>query len=402
MTQHRSLKLTERRIRALRKPSEGHFIAWDSELPGFGLRTTANDVKSFILNYRNQDGVQRRLTIGRFPTLSPTAARLRAREMKAKVELGGDPLEAKQTRRGEMSFGELVDLFARRSLVTQKRGYERERYLRQDAIPWIGANTKALGVKRRDVIRLVEEKATTSPIAANRLLSSIRRMYNWAIEQDFLEANPTALVKRPGAETSRDRVLSEDEIRTFWERLDTTRRMSERVRVALRLLLVTAQRPGEICAMEWSEVDLQRGWWEIPREKTKGDRVHRVPLTALAVEQLEKQPQGDRWVFPSVQGRPLRVLALSHALRHNRPHFALDRFTPHDLRRTAASHLAAVGVERFHISKLLNRPEREITGVYDRYTYDKEKRRALERWERKLRRIIGQPAQGKVVSIGKR
>ena len=399
MTQPGPLKLTERKIKALPKPSAGHVIAWDSELSGFGLRTTANGVKSFILNYRNQDGVQRRLTIGRFPTLSPTAARLRARELKAKVELGSDPLEAKRTRRGEMSFGELVDLFARRSLATQKRGYERERYLRQDAIPWFGANTKALGVKRRDVIRLVEEKATSSPIAANRLLSSIRRAYNWAIEQDLLEANPTALVKRPGAEKSRDRVLSEDEIYTFWERLATTHSMSQRVRVALRLLLITAQRPGEICAMEWSEVDLQRGWWEIPREKTKSDRVHRAPLTALAVEQLEKQPRGDRWVFPSVKGKSLRVLALSAALRHNQQHFGLDRFTPHDLRRTAASHLASVGVNRLHISKVLNHAEREIMGVYDRYSYDKEKRRALEKWERKLRRIISEPAATKVVSI---
>ena len=93
------------KIKALPKPFEGHVIAWDSELPGFGLRTTANGVKSFILNYRNQDGIQRRLTIGRFPTLSPTAARLRARELKAKVELGSDPLEAKRTWRGEISFG---------------------------------------------------------------------------------------------------------------------------------------------------------------------------------------------------------------------------------------------------------------------------------------------------------
>lgn len=393
------MKLTEKSIKRLATPSTGHVIAWDSELPGFGLRTTANGVKSFILNYRNEDGVQRRLTIGRFPTLSPTAARLRARELKAKVELGSDPLEAKRTRRGEMSFGELVDLFARRSLVTQKRGYERERYLRQDAIPWFGANTKALDVKRRDVILLVEGKAVASPIAANRLLSSIRRLYNWAIEQDLLEANPTTLVKRPGAEKSRDRVLSEDEIHTFWERLNTTQRMSEAVRVALRVLLITAQRPGEVCSMEWPELDLKRRWWELPREKTKNDRVHRVPLTALAVEQLERQPRGDRWVFPSVKRKSLRVLALSAALRHNQQHFGLERFTPHDLRRTAASHLGSVGVERFHISKVLNHAEREITGVYDRYSYDKQKRRALQRWERKLRSIIGQSIEGKVVEM---
>ena len=393
------MRLTEKSIKRLPKPAKGHAITWDSELPGFGLRTTTSGVKSFILNYRNQDGVQRRLTIGRFPTLSPTAARLRARELKAKVELGSDPLEANRTRRGEMSFGELVELFTRRALATQKRGYERARYLRQDAIPWFGANTKALDVRRRDVIRLVEEKAATSPIAANRLLSSIRRLYNWGIEQDLLEANPTALVKRPGEEKSRDRVLSEDEIHTFWERLNTTRRMSQGVRVALRLLLITAQRPGEICAMEWSELDLKRRWWEIPREKTKSDRVHRVPLSRLALEVIEKQQRQDGWVFPSVKGNPLRVLALSSALRHNRQHFGLERFTPHDLRRTAATHLGSAGVDRFHISRVLGHADREITGVYDRYAYDQEKRRALEKWERKLKAVLSGEKVPKVISI---
>ena len=148
--------------------------------------------------------------------------------------------------------------------------------------------------------------------------------------------------------------------------------------------------------MEWSELDLKRRWWELPREKTKNDRAHRVPLTALALEQLEKQPRGDRWVFPSVKRQSLGVLALSAALRHNKQHFGLERFTPHDLRRTAASHLGAVGVDRFHISKVLNHAERDITGVYDRYSYDKQKRRALEKWERKLRSIIGAPPAAKV------
>ncbi len=398
----KAAKLTERSIKSLPNPSEGNTVAWDSELSGFGIRITRNGARSFILNYRNQAGIQRRLTIGRFPTLSATAARLRARELKAQVELGGDPLEVKRTRRGEMSFGELVDLFSKRLLANQKRGYERERLLRRDAIPWFGTKTKAVDVKRRDVIHLVQEKAVTSPIAANRLLGAIRRLYNWAIEQDILEANPTTLIKRPGDEKSRDRVLSDDEIAAFWGKLPSTRRMGEAVRVALRLILLTAQRPGETCSMEWDELDLELGWWAIPREKTKGDRAHHVPLNDLALEVLAGWPRGDGpWVFPSKRGKPLKVLAPSQAVRLNRGHFGLPRFTPHDLRRTAASHLGAVGVDRFILGRLLNHSDREVTGIYDRYTYDKEKRRAMEKWATKLRRILGREVdQEKVVSIG--
>ncbi len=154
--------------------------------------------------------------------------------------------------------------------------------------------------------------------------------------------------------------------------------------------------------MEWDELDLERGWWAIPREKTKGDRAHRVPLNDLALEVLAGWPRGDGpWVFPSRQGKPLKVLALSQEVRLNRGHFGLPRFTPHDLRRTAASHLGAVGVDRFILGRLLNHSDREVTGIYDRYTYDKEKRRAMEKWATKLRRILGREVdQEKVVSIG--
>ena len=167
----------------------------------------------------------------------------------------------------------------------------------------------------------------------------------------------------------------------------------------MRLILVTAARPGEVCGLDWNELDLNHGWWEIPRERTKADRLHRVPLTGLALEEIKKQPRMGRWVFPSLKEQPLKVLALSHALRHNREHFALPRFTPHDLRRTCATHLGKIGVDRFIISRILDHTDREITGVYDRYGYDKQKKRALERWERKLRSIIGEPVKSEVVSI---
>ena len=393
------MRLTERTIKPIAPPLEGYSITWDDEFKGLGLRTTANGVKAFVYNFRNARGQQRRITLGKWPTITATSARLRARDFATKVHLGEDPLEQKQTQQTALTTKRLVDLFAGGYVPSKKRGWELELYLRRDFLPFVGPNTVAEDLRRGDIIALLDEKATKAPIAANRLLEAVRRLYTWGIEKDLLETTPCVKLKRPGVERSRDRVLSDDEIRTFWHRLDSTKRMSEGVRVALRLILVTATRPGEVCGLEWTELDLKRGWWEIPREKTKGDRLHRVPITGLAIELIENQPKVGRWVFPSHKERPLRVLALSHALRHNREHFGLPRFTPHDLRRTCASHLAAVGVERFIISRVLNHTDREVTGVYDRYGYDKQKRRALERWDRKLKAIIGEPVEGKVVSI---
>ena len=394
------VRLTDHAIKTLKAPSDGAKFIYDSEVPYFGLRCMASGVKTFIYGYRNLEGRLHRVALGRWPTLTATAARLQAREMAAQIAAGKDPYEERQERRTAPTLKELVDLYCARHLSNLRTGDQTERFLRQEAIPWFGQNAKAVTIKRRDIIRLVEEKAVEAPVSANRLLTAMKRLGNWAVQRDLLDANPAAGIKRPTAEKSRDRVLGEDEIRTFWTRLDSTRRMSEDVRVALRLILILAARPGEICAMEWTELDLKRGWCELPREKTKSDRAHRIPLPALALELFERRPKKDRWLFPSKREQPLSVMALSHSLRINREHFGLQRFTPHDLRRTAASHLASVGVDRFIISRVLNHTDREITGVYDRFGYDKQKRRALRRWERKLRRIIGEPTGATVVSIG--
>ncbi len=395
------MRLTERSIKRIAKPAKGYTLTWDDQLKGLGLRTTANDVKSFIVNYRNADGTQRRATLGRFPALSATAARQRAQELLAKIHLGEDPLDQQRARRGELTFGQLVDEFAKRHLESMKRGYEVERILRTDALAGLGASTRAAAVWRRDVIELVEQKAARAPIAANRLLQAIRRLYNWAVEKDLLETNPCVMVKRPTKEQSRDRVLSAEEIQIVWGKLPTTTRMSEAVRCALRLILITAQRPGEVIGMRWDELALKAGWWEMPRERTKADRVQRVPLTSLAIAELKTCPRGDLWVFPSVKDQPLQVLALSHAVRHNREHFGLARWTPHDLRRAAASHIAGLGIDRFTLARILNHADREVTGIYDRYTYDDEKRRALGKWDRRLQAIISNKAEREdaVVSI---
>lgn len=284
------MRLTERSIKRIAKPTEGYTLTWDDQLKGLGLRTTANGIKSFIVNYRNADGTQRRATLGRFPALTATAARQRAQELLAQIHLGADPLDQQRARRGELSFGQLVDEFAQRHLENMKQGYEVERILRTDALAGLGAKTKAAAVRRRDIIELVEHKAAEAPVAANRLLQAIRRLYNWGVEKDLLETNPCVMVKKPTKEHSRDRVLSGEEIQTVWEKLPTATRMSEAVRCVLRLILITAQRPGEVVGMSWEELDLKAGWWEMPRDRTKAARAQRVPLTRLALAEVKACP----------------------------------------------------------------------------------------------------------------
>lgn len=390
------MRLTEQSIKQIPAPDTGYSITWDDDLSGFGLRTMSGGVKAFILNYRTVDDRQRRQTLGRWPALSATAARKRAMELRAGVHLGDDPVEKKRQRRTAPTFADIAEEYLERHAAKKRSGYRDAEYLRRDVLPRWGSR-KARDIRRRDVLELIERKAEHAPTSANRLLACVRKVFNWAISRDLLETNPCVQVQAPGIETARDRVLSESEIAKFWAGLDGAR-MSAEVRTVLRLILITAQRPGEVCEIENADIDGE--WWTVTAAKAKNKLSHRVPVTSLAREQLEPRLSAmDRWLFPSPRGNaPIQVNALARALRNNK-HFGLDHFTPHDLRRSAATMMGSTGTGRLVLSKILNHKETGVTAVYDRATYDGEKRLALAKWDRKLRAIISGEAPAKVVAI---
>jgi integrase len=217
-------------------------------------------------------------------------------------------------------------------------------------------------------------------------------MFNFAVERDIVEMTPCYLVKAPAKENRRDRVLSEDEIREFWNKLDNAG-MTEHVKLALKLQLVTAQRKGEIVTAEWNEIDMKGGWWVIPAAKAKNGFPHRVSLSKLAIlllERLKEISKNSCWVFPSNEiTNHISDTAIDHAVRRNRKYLEkINAFCPHDLRRSAASHMTALGISRLVVSKILNHAERSVTAIYDRHSYDKEKQLALETWSNKLLEII--------------
>jgi integrase len=263
---------------------------------------------------------------------------------------------------------------------------------------------KAKDIARRDVIALLDAIVDRgSPIAANRTLAVIRRMFGWALSRDIVPVSPCVAVKAPAKENRRDRVLSADEIAFLWQALDTPDlAISPAIREALKLQLVTAQRKGEVIGAEWSEFDLDERVWTIPAGKAKNGMQHRVPLSPLALAVLDEieaatsQPpasgQGGppRWLFPSPRaGRPITGPAVDHAMRGNRDALGAGEATPHDLRRTAASHMTSIGISRLVVSKILNHAEPGVTAVYDRHSYDAEKRAALAAWGARLEEIIG-------------
>lgn len=401
-------RLNEQEIRKIKTPQQGYLLIRDGDIPGFALRVTANDVRAFTLTY-TIEGRQRRLTIGSWPAWTATAARERAKELRRQIDRGEDPLAVKEARRQALTFREVAEEYLTRHAAGKKTGEQDREYLMRDVLPIWGAR-KAEDIKRRDVIALIEAKAAKAPVAANRLLACIRKVFNWAIGNDVLEleSSPCFQVKAPATERKRDRVLSEAEIRQLWGRLDVPPptdpeeprlEMSAEVKGVLRLILITAQRPGECCSVEWSEIDRESGWWTMPAHKAKNGLAHRVPLSKLALEQLPEVGES-RWIFPSPRGdNPIAVNALSHAVRLNEKYLGIPDVHPHDLRRTAASHMTSKGIPRLTVQRILNHIEQGVTAIYDRYSYDPEKKAALDKWERELRRILGTAQKAKILEM---
>jgi integrase len=398
---------TDKEIKA-EKPIEGQIKPRDIREKsgnGFGLTIFPSGEKSFIYIYHFASR-KRRMTLGKYPHLSLSDARKLHREALKVLEEGKDPaLEKRKEKiavRDSSTVDGLIEEYLELWAKPRKRSWaEDERFLKKDVRPYWG-QLKASDITRRDVILLLDRiKNRGAPIAANRALACIRRMFNFGIERDIITASPCAAVKAVSKENRRDRVLSTEEIHTLWHALDTaplqeehphTIRMSSETKLVLKLQLVLAQRKGEVVAAEWDELDLVSGWWTIPAAKAKNNQVHRVPLSSLALELLNeiKLLSGDsRFLFPAkLKDTHITGTSIDHAVR--RSHFdGVKPWTPHDIRRSTSSHLTALGISRLVVSKILNHSENNsVTAIYDRHSYDNEKRHALETWAQKLKEII--------------
>jgi integrase len=399
------MKFTDRQIKAL-KPQNDRYEVWEDNGKGFGVRVSPAGRKSFIYMYRYQ-GNPRRMTFGVYPEISLADAHACHAKARQLLEKGKDPGTVEQDKKEEShrspSVKRLVDEYIEKHAKEKKRSWKEDhRILHKDVIPRWGKR-KARDITRRDIILLLDEiKERGALIQANRTLAVIRKMYSFAMGRGVLDASPCVAIEAPSKENRRDRVFNEDEIKAFWEKLHTAK-MEQTTSLALKLQLVTAQRKGEVTGAEWVDFDFKSGWWTIPLEKSKNKLPHRVPLSSLALKILNelKGIVGDsQWLFPSPrEGQHIAETSVDHAVRINADHFEIDHFTPHDLRRTAASQMTGSGIERLTVSKVLNHVESGVTAVYDRHSYDKEKKSALSKWSRKLESIISGKPKKKVIQL---
>jgi integrase len=379
-------RITHAAINHLEAPETGNKIEWDSEIPGFGVRITAAGVVAFILDYRIH-GHQRRLTIGRSPAWSPTAARIEAGNLRQDVDKGIDPIERKKDeerkRRQEPTLEDLATDYVERYAKPTKRASS----LRNDRqmidgiiLDGLGRNLRVKAIGRRDIETLITSKKAT-PYRANRVLSLLSKMFNLAIEWKWITENPTKGVPR-FQEDKRERWLSKKEIQCFREALDSY--PDQNAANALRLLLLTGARSGEVLKAEWEHFDFTRGVWTKPSHHTKEKKVEHVPLSRVAIALLESMLPEDpvEQVGPLFPGkkegarttvrRPwiaaCKAAGLAVPITRQGKRGKITRWKPtvrtHDLRHSYASHLVSNGASLEVVGKLLGHTQAQTTMRY--------------------------------------
>ncbi len=377
--------LTDRSLRSLSTEKVQEDF-WDTVLPGFGVRVGRGGGRSFFVRFRGA-GKQRRLLLGSYPAVSLAEARDKARGIAGDLARDIDPVQEVEAARAGLTFAELAEKYLERHARVHKRSWEEDRRILDKEILPSWAGRRAAEVRKGDVLTVLDVVVDRgAPIMANRTLALIRKVFNWGLGRDLVEHNPCLGVARPAPERRRDRVLSYAEIRRLWR---TWEGECQPVRTAFQLLLLTAQRSGEVRAMCWNEIS--DGRWTLPAARTKAKRAHVVPLSRQVEAILGSllRSDGDPWVVgsPRVPGEQLYESSLSHSCRRLRSVVGFE-WRAHDLRRTAASHMTALGISRLVVSQILNHADNSVTAIYDRHSYLPEMRQALQAWADEVDRIL--------------
>jgi integrase len=373
-------RITQSVIRALEPPASGNLVVWDKDVAGFGVRITSGGTIAFVLNY-TLNGRERRFTIGKHPDWSPSAARQEAIRLRGDVSRGEDPLGRREHARGAPTMADLCDRYMERHAELHKRpsAIEGDQQGIDRAIkPKLGRR-KVAEVTFNDVSELHQSLRRT-PYRANRIVALLSKMFSLAIKWRYRTDNPCRGVER-FHESRRERYLKPEELQRLLQALaahpDTPSAN------AIKLLVMTGARRGEVLSATWDQFDFDRGVWTKPSSHTKQKRQHVVPLSAQALALLsrmkaDREKKGDRseFLFPSPSGEgPQKALKRFWASVCRTA--GLDGFRVHDLRHSFASYLASSGASLHLIGDMLGHTQPATTHRYA-HLLDDPKRKAAD------------------------
>jgi integrase len=367
-------------------------------------------------------GKSRKVVLGRYPDMDFDEARDKMAALK-RAAGGANPIEAERARKtaerdaeearknADLRRPTLSKLATRylgvyvsetRRASGEKRSKAEERRVFDKHVKPLLGELKLADIKAADIAAMRDQ--IDSPSEKRKAVAVVRALLSHAKSDGLIESNPALGIKAPPS-NKRSRVLSDDELKTLWNGLaDPIEGVRKAMRDALRIQLLTAQRVGEVLAMQWRDVDREAHTWLVPAEIAKNGRANLVPLSPIAYSIIDDQDRGKTYVFPGHRVSPMSTSAFAQLVERIRLALKMEDFTSHDLRRTAATRLAGLRVLPHIVEAILNHSGGVISGVaaiYNRHTYEAEKKRALMAWAREIERIAKDEPKGKVVALRK-
>lgn len=418
MPRRSSQTLTAKTVDNAKPPKSGYVEMFDSAMPGMCLRVTSKGAKSYILTTR-VDGKQRRITIGYAngpEVTSLSEARRLAGEIKDRAKAGKPLPQIRLVVAGAAApdsavktFGDIADEYIKRECARLARGSEIQSVIERELLPtW--RDIPIADLRKRHARQLTDPMLEDRPAAAHKLHETYCRVLNWALghfddDELGIEVSPFANLKPPVSRQARGRALKPDEIKTLWAAWESVGYPFGDLQ---KLLLLTAQRRNEVAGMAWAEVDLQTQTWRIPAARSKSRREHIVPLSDEALSILnalprfakDDEPTAGEFVFTTTSGaKPVSGYSKAKAatdtavakLVKRGDAAPVDAWRWHDLRRTARTGMAELGIPEIVGERVLNHAPRGLPGVYNVHEYQAEKADALQRWANRVREIVTPP-----------
>lgn len=396
-----ALSKNARAIDAL-KPKERRVSYSVNGCPGLHLVVHPTGKKVWYALFQEGKGAQRKrrwIAIGPYSGQGWTLAKASDRAAQIIAQKAGPADDEVAT-----TFGELFGLWISEHASKKLRTWRDEQRRYDNHLACLGH--LPVGKLERKNVRDIRDKVlqAAGPIQSNRIVALFNRVMNWAVDEDRAKFNPAARLRKVGEENRRERTLSEQELKAIWQELGeelavvphvgglnkADMKAAKYVRLALKLLIVTGQRRGEVIGMKRSEVE--GAWWTIPGERTKNGLPHRVPLTDTALAIIAQAGTGE-YLFPSTKTEnSIRPDAVTKQLARTCRRLGIDGVGPHDIRRTVGTTLRKLGVsveDRSHVLNHVSGAKSKVTSWnYDAGEHDLEKRRALLLWEAELKRIV--------------
>lgn len=383
------IKLTKTAIDDLPTPTSD-LVYWDAALPGFGVKVTPKGRKVFIVLYRTGGAGSklRKYTIGPYGRVTLHQARVAAQKVFAAKLDGRDPAAEKRESKRRLvadRFELLLEEFIAQRLSKKRSGAEIGRVLRREfGRQWKGVSVHSI-TKRHvvDVVTSIEQRG--APAAANKALKSIKTFFTWAVGHAVLEQSRAAGIPLPGKSTSRDRILTDEELAKV---ILAARMMPEPYGDIVEFLALTGQRREEVAGLAWDELDLKQRLWTIPKDRSKNGKAHLVHLSEPSLALLSRRQRGEGFVFPS-SGKPFN--AFSRAKRELDAVCDVTSWRIHDLRRTCVSGMARLKIAPHVADKVINHQSGTISGVaavYQRHEFLAERKEALELWGQHVESLV--------------